>query len=94
MLLIGVGLHIGNDIVHIETVDARSPGGVGKAIEDVEGLEAQLEHPLGLVFFGRDLAHDIGGDAGRKALEALFAVGKVIEAAVDVRYLGAVLCHA
>ena len=94
VLLIGVGLHVRDDVVHIKTVDARSPGGVGKAIEDVEGLEAQLEHPFGLVLFGRDLAHNVGGDAGGKALEALFAVGKVIEAAVDIRYLGTVLCHA
>ena len=39
------------------------------------------------------LAHDVGRDAGVEALETLLAIGEVVEAAVDVRDLGAVLGH-
>ncbi len=39
------------------------------------------------------IAHDVGRDAGVEALESLLAIGEVVEAAVDVRDLGAVLGH-
>ncbi len=64
-----------------------------EAVEDLEGLEAQVEHPLRLVLLCADLAHDVGRDAGVEALESLLAIGEVVEAAVDVRDLGAVLGH-
>ena len=93
VLLIGVGLDVGDDVVHVEAVDRGAPGGVGKAIEDIERLEAQVEHPLRLVFFRADFAHDIGSDARRETLKALLAVGEIVEAAVDVRDLGAFAGH-
>ena len=46
-----------------------------------------------LVLLGADLAHDVGRDASVEALETLLAIGEVVEAAVDVRDLGAVLGH-
>ena len=73
-LLIGVGFDVGDDVVHVEALDARTPGGVGHAVIDLEGLEAALEHPRGLVFALGDLTHDVGREAGIEALEALLAV--------------------
>ena len=35
-LLVGLGLHVGDDVVHVEAVDRRAPGGDGKAVVDVE----------------------------------------------------------
>lgn len=93
VLLVGVGLDVGDDVVHVQALDGGAPRRVGEAIEDLEGLEAQVEHPLRLVLLGADLAHDVGRDAGVEALESLLAIGEVVEAAVDVRDLGTVLGH-
>ena len=93
MLLVGVGLDVGDDVIHVQALDGGAPRRVGEAVEDLEGLEAQVEHPLRLVLLGADLAHDVGRDAGVEALETLLAIGEVVEAAVDVRDLGAVLGH-
>ena len=35
-LLVGFGFHVGDDVVHVEAVDRRAPGGDGKAVVDVE----------------------------------------------------------
>ncbi len=69
------------------------PSRIREAVENLERLEAQVEHPLRLVLLGADLADDVGREAGVEALEALLAIGEVVEAAVDVRDLGAVLGH-
>ncbi len=45
--------------------------GIRETVKDLEGLEAQVEHPLRLVLLGADLAHDVGRDAGVEALEFL-----------------------
>ena len=94
MLLIGVGLDVGDDVVHVEALDRGAPRRVGKTVEDFKRFETQLEHPLRLVLLGADLAHDVGRDTGFETLETLLAISEVIEAAVDVRDLGTVLCHA
>ena len=73
-LLVGVGLHVRDDVVHVEAVDARAPGGVGRVVVDLEGFEAALEHPGGLVLALGDLADDVGREAGVEALKALFTV--------------------
>ena len=91
--LVGVGLHVRGDVVHVEPVDGGAPRGVGEAQVGLEGLEAEVEHPGGLVLARGDLAHDVGREALGKALEALLGVLEVVEAAVDVRDLGALLWH-
>ncbi len=74
VLLVGVGLDVGHDVVHVQALDAGAPGGVGHLVVDLQRLQAALEHPLGLVLALGDLAHDIGGEAGVEALEAGLAV--------------------
>ena len=93
VLLVGVGLDVSDDVVHVQALDGGAPRRIRETVEDLEGLEAQVEHPLRLVLLGADLAHDVGRDAGVEALESLLAIGEVVEAAVDVRDLGAVLGH-
>ena len=45
VLLVGVGLDVGHDVIHVQALDARAPGGVGRVVVDLERLETTLEHP-------------------------------------------------
>ena len=38
VLLVGVGLDVGDDVVHVQALDGGAPRRVGKAVEDLEGL--------------------------------------------------------
>ena len=38
VLLVGVGLDVGDDVVHVQALDGGAPRRVGKTIEDLEGL--------------------------------------------------------
>ena len=38
VLLVGVGLDVGDDVVHVQALDGGAPRRVGKTVEDLEGL--------------------------------------------------------
>ena len=70
-LLIGVGLDIGDDVVHVEAGDGRAPVRRGHVPVDFQRLQAVLEHPLRLVLLLRDLADDLGRQARLELLGAV-----------------------
>src|SRR5690606_6524259 len=47
--------------------EGRGRGGHGLLLEELQRLEATLEHPLGLVLAGRDVPHDVLGQAAARA---------------------------
>ena len=67
--------------------------GSGKRLKISRDFKRRSSIHCGSSFWRADLAHDVGRDAGVEALESLLAIGEVVEAAVDVRDLGAVLGH-
>ena len=54
-----IGTHIGDDIVHIQTFDGRSPVRHLGPFKDLERLEAEFAHPVRIVLFLRDLRDDL-----------------------------------
>src|SRR5699024_1660870 len=55
------------DVVEGDAREVRAPGGQRLPVEELERLQAALEHPLGLVLAGRDVAHDVLGQAAARA---------------------------
>ena len=47
------------DLVEIDRADVDAPGRHRLTLEQFEGLETHVEHPLWLMLHGRDAAHDI-----------------------------------
>ena len=56
---LGVRADISDDIVHIEFTDIRAPVGIFHMIKDIEGFEAEIEHPLRFVFLFRNFADNV-----------------------------------
>ena len=46
------------DVVEVDLAEVGAPGRHRLALEQLQALQAQLEHPLGFVLEGRDPAHD------------------------------------
>ena len=87
--LLGLGRNVGGYVVHVQAARVGAPvGGHGELVVDVEGLQALLEHPVGLVLLLRDGADDLGGQAVGIALVALLRLLEVVDGAVDVGHLG------
>ena len=61
-LLLG-GAHEVLDVVEVDLAQVGAPGRHRLAAEELETLEAGLQHPLGLVLEGRDAADDGFGEA-------------------------------
>src|SRR5699024_3220115 len=55
------------DVVEGDAGQIRAPGGQRLLVEELQRLEAALEHPLGLVLAGRDVAHDLLGQTAARA---------------------------
>ena len=74
-----IGLHLGiranvsDDVVHIEFTDIRTPVRIFHAVEQIQGLEAEIEHPLWFVLLFRDFPNDVF----RKASIGLIGIGKI-----------------
>ena len=51
-LLVGGGLHVRHDVIHVEAFEAGAPVGRLQALVGVERLEAEVEHPGRLVLLG------------------------------------------
>ncbi len=87
--LFGAAGHISGDVRHVQPGDGGSPiGGHRSALINLQGAQAQVEHPLGLVLLAADLLHDLRRKAIRETLVALFALHKVVEAAIHIGNLG------
>ena len=52
------GAHEVLDVVEVDAGKVRAPGGHGLAVEVLQALEAQVQHPLRLALLGRDVADD------------------------------------
>ena len=72
--LVGVGLDVGHDVVHVQPGDGGAPIRGSALVVDLERLQAVLEHPRGFVLFRGNLAHDFGSKAGVELLGRLLAV--------------------
>ena len=88
MLLVGVGLDVGDDVVHVQALDGGAPRRIGEAVKDLEGFEAQVEHPLRLALVRADVTHDLFIDAALRGLAGrvgiMPAVGVITELLDDL----------
>ena len=90
-LLVGGGLHVRHDVIHVEAFEAGAPVGRLHALVGVERLEAEVEHPGRLVLLGRDLADDVGREACVEPEGRVGRVADVVQRAVDVLHIGSEL---
>src|SRR5207249_30731 len=57
------GRGVEHEIVEVQAGQVHAPGGDGLALEDLERLEALLQHPVRLALDLRHLLHDLARDA-------------------------------
>ncbi len=86
-----IGPHIGDDMADIEPVERRPPARQGHLIVNFQGFQAEQAHPLGIVFFHRNLIHDFGRQSGFHFKRSVDLVLEIVHAAVDVIDLGLLL---
>ena len=92
----GVGAHIRHDVAHIQPADVRSPVLHGGAVVDLQGLQAEIPHPGGVVLFGRNLRYDLRRQTGADLKRGVGGVFNVVDAAVhggNVGFFGFVSPH-
>ena len=59
----GLGRAVEHQLVEVQVGQVDAPGGDGLALEDLEGLDAQVAHPLGLALDLGQLLDDLARDA-------------------------------
>ena len=82
---LGVGTDVGDDVVHVQPFDGRTPVLHRHLVVNFKALLAEFTHPLGVVLFLGNLGHDVGGQAGIDLKGGVGGVLDVVNAAV---YLG------
>ena len=78
--------HIGGDPVHIKPVYRGSPGHHLRAVIDLQALQTEIAHPLGIVLLLRDLEHYVLSESFFYSVKvaACLIVPEVIQAPVDI----------
>ena len=87
------GLYVRGDVVHVEPAQSGAPVRAFHTMIRIEGSQAKVQHPAGLVLAFGDLAHDGRRKARVKALDAGFVVREIVEAAIDVVDVRSLLRH-
>ena len=76
------------DVVEVDARQVGAPGGHGLAVEELEALQAQVEHPLRLGLLRGDVAHDLLAEAALGDRPGVVAVGPAELVAADALQLG------
>jgi hypothetical protein len=76
-LLLG-GLHEVLDVLEVDAGQVGAPAGHGLPAEELQALQAQVEHPLGLVLAGRDVANDLVAETATSRHAGSIAVGPAV----------------
>ena len=79
----GVVAHIGDDIVHIQTVDLRPPVRHVGAVIDLEGFQAEFPHPVRVVFLPGNGFHDLRRQAFVHLVGVSVLIAEIIERAMS-----------
>ena len=85
---LGVGAHVCDDIAHVQPLQGRAPVGNGRLVVNVQRLQAEFTHPVGIVLFFRDLLHDLCRQAGVDLKRRVDLVLDVVDTAVNLGDLG------
>ena len=63
------------DVIEVDVLEKlASPGGIVALVEEIEGAEAEVAHPLGLALHLGDGGDELGGEAAVRLEEGLFGV--------------------
>ena len=94
-----LGLHpriradIGDDVIHIQPFDGRTPVRHAHVLIDLQRLQAEKLHPRGIVLFSGNLLDD-GRSQARAELECVFLiVFEIVDAAVNILDIGFFFVH-
>src|SRR5699024_5544314 len=71
------------DLVEVDARQVRAPGGHGLLVEDLEGLQATLEHPLRLVLLGRNIPDDVLVQATARAGAGVVGIVPTVAVGTD-----------
>ena len=75
----GIGLDVGDNLIHIERADVGSPSRQVNASINLQGLEAEVEHPRRVVLAGGYIANDFLGQARVGLVNRFVGVAHVIQ---------------
>src|SRR5665811_2221767 len=66
------------DVVEVDAGQVRTPAGHGLLAEELQALQPDVEHPLGLVLAAGDVAHDLFVQASTSRDTGSIAVGPAV----------------
>ena len=85
---LGVGAHVGHDVVHVQPFNGRPPVLHRHPVVGFQRFQAEDAHPLGIVLFLGDFFHDLAGQAGVHLKGGVVTVLDVVNAAVHLGDIG------
>ena len=85
-LHIRIGADVGDDVIHVQALNAGAPVRHFRLIINLQGLQPELLHPCGIVLFPGQLRYDFRGQAGLQTVGVLLVVLDVIDASVNIIY--------
>ena len=90
---IGVGADVGDDVIHVQSLDGGAPVGHVHAVVNLQGVQPEQLHPLRIMLFLGKLLHNGRGQTRLQFVSVLLVIPNVVNAAVNIRNIG-LLVHA
>jgi len=81
---IGIGADIGNNVVHVQPVDRRTPVRHLQFVVDLEGVQTELLHPDRIILFFGDLFYQCRCQAGINFIGISFCIFNIVDTSVNI----------
>ena len=81
---IGIGADIGDNVVHVQPVDRRTPVRHLQFVVDLEGVQTELLHPDRIVLFFGDLFYQCRCQAGIDLIGIGFCIFNIVDTSVNI----------
>ena len=87
-LHVRIRTYIGNNVIHIQTVNRRSPVRHLQLIINIQGFQTEFQHPIRIVLFTGNFFNNLACQAFLNAVSVLILVTEVVKTSVYIINIG------
>ena len=87
-LHVRIRTYIGNNVIHIQTVNRRSPVRHLQLIINIQGFQTEFQHPFRIMLFARNFFNNLTCQAFLNAVSVLILVTEVVKTSVYIINIG------
>ena len=87
-LHVRIRTYIGNDVIHIQTINRRSPVRHLQLIINIQGFQTEFQHPFRIMLFTGNFFYNLTCQAFLNAVSVLILVTEVVKTSVYIINIG------